>query len=317
MPDVAWFSGALVLGAALLYWGAEWLVRGAAALAQRLGVSPLVIGLTVVAYSTSAPELMVSVAAALRGNSDIALGNVVGSNIANIGVILGLAALIAPPRTDGSLAGKELRVLLATTAILPVLLLDEVVSRVEGALLVACAAAFTWLTLRWSKTRDVPVEQVQATVEGKPSAKVVLVGAAGLGFLVVGGEVFVSGAVGMAETFGVSPRVIGLTIVAVGTSLPELAASTVAAVRGHSDLAIGNVVGSNIFNVFFILGAAALVRPVNGPLPQMGLDLGVLGALTVFLLFALRKPRTIGRVEGGLLLATYAGFLVALGLGSS
>lgn len=316
MPDVAWFSGALVLGAALLYWGAEWLVRGAAGLAQRLGVRPLLIGLTVVSFATSAPELMVSVAAALRGSSDIALGNVVGSNIANIGVILGLTALIAPPRTDGSLAGRELRVLLATTAVLPLLLLDQVISRIEGAALFACACAFTWLTIRWSTTRDVSVEEVP-TVSGGSSAKVVLVGTAGLGLLVVGGEIFVSGAVGMAETFGVSPRVIGLTIVAVGTSLPELAASTVAAVRGHSDLAIGNVVGSNIFNVFFILGAAALVRPVNGPLPQMGLDLGVLGALTVFLLFALRKPRTIGRVEGGLLLATYAGFLVALGLGSS
>lgn len=314
MPDAFLFSGALGLGALLLYWGAEWLVRGAAGMALRLGVRPLLIGLTVVSYATSAPELMVSVSAAYRGNSDIALANVIGSNIANLGLILGLTVLIAPPRTDGSMAGRELWVLAAATAALPLLLLDEAVGRGEGLLLVSAAIAFTWLTIRWSKDRA-PQQEELPDVASSGSGRLVLVGTIGLGLLVAGGEVFVLGAVGIAERFGISQRVIGLTIVAIGTSLPELAASVVAAVRGHSDLAIGNVIGSNIFNLLLILGAASVVRPVGGSMTAMTFDLVVLAVLTGFLLLLLRKPRTLGRLEGGVLTAGYCSFLVALGLG--
>jgi cation:H+ antiporter len=307
--------GALVLGAGLLYLGAEWLVRGAAGMALRLGVRPLLIGLTVVSYATSAPELMVSVAAALRGSSDIALANVVGSNIANLGLILGLTVLIAPPRTDGSMAGRELWVLAAATAALPLLLLDEAVGRLEGLVLVGAALAFTWLTIRWSKARGAAEEELPEVASGG-SGRLVAVGAVGLAMLIAGGEVFVWGAVSIAEGLGISARVIGLTVVAVGTSLPELAASLVAALRGHSDLAIGNVIGSNIFNLLLILGAAALVRPVGASLGTMALDVVALLAFTGFLLLLLRKPRTLGRLEGGVLTAGYCSFLVVLGLGA-
>lgn len=305
-------SGALLLGAFLLYFGAEWLVRGAAGLALRLGVRPLLIGLTVVSYATSAPELAVSTAAAWHGNPDIALGNVVGSNIANIGLILGLTALIAPPTTDGSMTGRELWVLAAATALVPMLLLDGLIGRPEGAALVLGAVTFTWLTVRWSKGRP-PPDEVPEAARGT-SVRLVGIGVAGLVLLIGGGELFVRGAVGIAETLGVSARVIGLTVVAIGTSLPELAASVVAALRGHSELAIGNVIGSNIFNLLLILGAAALVQPVAGSLAVMRLDLLTLGALTAMVLVVLRKPRVLTRLEGTLLTACYGTFLVVLGV---
>src|SRR5690606_972536 len=188
------------------------------------------------------------------------------------GLILGLAALIAPPRTDGSMAGRELWVLVASTAVLPFVLFNGSIGRLEGTALVLGAIGFTWLTLRWSKTRPVDLDDVPHP-EGAGRGKLLGIGLGGLVVLIVGGELFVRGAVEFAEYFGVSTRVIGLTIVAIGTSLPELAASVVAALRGHSELALGNVIGSNIFNLLLILGAAAVVHPVTGALGAMRLDL--------------------------------------------
>lgn len=314
-------SGALLLGALLLYLGAEGLVRGAAGLALRLGVRPLLIGLTVVAYGTSTPELVVSTAAAWRGSSDIALGNVVGSNIANIGFILGLTALIAPPKSDGTMAGRELWVLALGTAVLPLLLLDGSIGRIEGTVLALGAVAFTWLTVRWSRrdpaSHDPVSDALAEAARGRPSARLVWLCLLGLLLLVGGGELFVRGAVSMAALFGVSERVVGLTVVAVGTSLPELAASVVAALRGHSELAIGNVVGSNIFNVLLILGAAALVKPMAGDLAVMGVDLLTLAWVTVLAILMLRKPRVMTRAEGVLLLASYGAFVAVLVLAPS
>ncbi len=313
-------AGASLLGALLLYVGAEGLVRGAAGLALRLGVRPLLIGLTVVAYATSTPELVVSTAAAWRGSSDIALGNVVGSNIANIGFILGLTALIAPPRSDGSMARRELWVLALGTALLPLILLDGTVGRAEGAALVLGAVAFTWLTVRWSRRtpagHDPMSDALAEAARGRPSARLVGLSVGGLLLLIGGGELFVRGAVNLAAAFGVSERLVGLTVVAVGTSLPELAASVVAAVRGHSELAIGNVIGSSIFNGLLILGVAALVQPVAGDLTVMRVDLLALAWMTVLAMVMLRKPRVVTRAEGVLLLASYAAFLLVLGLTS-
>lgn len=322
MTMTPWTSaGALLLGALFLYLGAEGLVRGAAGLALRLGVRPLLIGLTVVAYATSAPELVVSTAAAWRGSSDIALGNVVGSNIANLGLILGLTALIAPPKSYGTMAGRELWVLALATAMVPLLLLDGSIGRIEGAALALGAVAFTWLTVRWSlrdPTNHDPMSDALAeAARGRPSARLVGLCVVGLLLLVGGGELFVRGSVSMAQLFGVSERVIGLTLVALGTSLPELAASAVAALRGHAELAIGNVVGSNIFNVLLILGAAALVKPMAGDLAVMGVDLLTLAWVTVLAFLMLRKPRVVTRAEGFLLLASYGAFLVALVLAPS
>lgn len=301
----------LAAGGGMLYFGAEWLVSGAAGMAVRLGVRPLLIGLTIVSYATSAPELAVSVAASLRGDSELALGNVVGSNIANVGLILGTVVLIAPPRSDAAMRGRELVVLAVGTVALPLFLFNGNIGRVEGILFLLGSFGFTWLTILWSRGRPTELEDVPVD-ESRSALLLAGVGLGGLVVLIGGGELFVRGAIGVAETLGVSERVIGLTVVAFGTSVPELAASVVAAIRGHSELAIGNVVGSNIFNLFLILGAAACIHPVQAALPNMVLDLGFMGALTLYLVVVLSWDRRLSRYEGVLLCASYLSFLVLL-----
>ncbi len=298
----------LLAGGAMLYFGAEWLVRGAAGMALKLGVRPLLIGLTVVSYATSAPELAVSVSAALKGQSELALGNVVGSNIANIGLILGITALISPPKSDGSLAKKELIILLLATAALPLFLWDGVLGHIEGIGFVLGALAFTWLTIRWSKSRPVELEDVPESEE-RGKLALCVIGLAGLIVLVCGGEFFVRSSSHIAISIGVSPRVVGLTIVAFGTSLPELAASVVAAVRGHGEMAIGNVIGSNIFNLLLILGVASSLSPIHVPLETILLDLGFMVGLTLFAVASLAPKRKLSRIEGVLLGTSYFSFL--------
>jgi cation:H+ antiporter len=318
----------LLGGGVLLYFGAEWLVGGASGLARALGVPQLLVGLTVVAYGTSAPEVVVGVKASLDGAGGIALGNVVGSNIANLGLILGLTTLLRPAQVDGALIRREVPVLLLATLAVPVVLIDGVVTRLEGAALLLAALGYSlWMvasTRRSMKAeaadaaRNAGQMEKAADLAGAPTSRgrgrLAVTALAGLAFLVLGGSLFVDGAAGLARGWGMSERVIGLTIVAVGTSLPELATSLIAAWRGHSDLSVGNVVGSNIFNALLCLGAAALLAPVEAPLVSVRFDLSVMVALTVFGAVAMRRARVIGRVEGGLLLAGYVGFLVALGL---
>jgi cation:H+ antiporter len=302
-------------GLALLYFGAEWLVKGAAGLARSFGVPAMIVGLTVVGYGTSAPEMTVSVVAAIRGSSEIALGNVVGSNIANIGLILGITAVVAPPRTDGTLIRREIPLMLATAGVLPLLLWDSTLSRVEGALLVTAAVAFTvWLVRDVRVAAVVPRTMEQAaqsagapTRQGRPA--LVAYAVVGLVMLIAGGELFVRGAVAMARQLGISDHVIGLTVVAVGTSLPELATSVIAARRGHSDIAVGNVVGSNLYNILFVLGATAIVRPITANLHAVRFDLVVLAGMTLFASILLRTERTLQRWEGIALLASYAAFV--------
>lgn len=300
-------------GLVILVGGAEWFVRGAAGIADRLGVSPIVIGLTVVAYGTSMPELVVSSVAALDGSSAIALGNVVGSNIANIGIILGFTALLSPPAVDASLIKREMPVLVVASLALPAVLWNDVISRSEGALLVIGAMAFTVITVRVARS-VVPASPLAteaaaaATEEAPPSGSLpLLIGLTivGLAALLTGGHVFVNQAVLLAEAVGVSERVIGLTVVAVGTSLPELAASAVAAYRGHSSLAIGNVVGSNIFNVLFVMGVASVLSPVRVAMTSIRADLLIMVAFTALLVWVLRGERTLTRVEGVVMLAGY------------
>jgi cation:H+ antiporter len=297
----------LAAGGLLLYFGAEWLVRGAAGLALALGIAPLVIGLTVVSYGTSAPELAVSLLAALEGRSAIALGNVIGSNIANIGLILGLTALIAPPRSDGSMARREVPILLAASVALPFVLLDGNIGRIDGVVFTIGAAVFTYVTWRWSRGHDKPHEELPTAGGNKLSLGVLVL--VGLVALTGGGKVFVSGAAGLARDLGMSERVVGLTIVAIGTSLPELAASMVAALRGHSELALGNVVGSNIFNILLILGVTSIVTPISGALSAIRFDLAVMFAFSMLCAISLRSTRRIGRTEGVVYTASYVGFL--------
>ncbi len=293
----------------MLYFGAEWLVRGAAGLARAFGVAPLVIGLTVVSYGTSAPELAVSVSAALDGKSDIAVGNVVGSNVANIGLILGITALIAPPRVDPTLIRREIPWLLLATASVPIIMLGNSIGRIEGALLTFAAMAFTWLTLKGARQGDGEQAELEEVDESSGRLTLFAYFLLGLGVLVWGGDIFVDGAVGVAKRYGMSERVIGLTIVAIGTSLPELAASLVAALRGHSELAVGNVVGSNLFNILLILGVTSLVRPIPTSFTSFPVDLLMLGVVTIACAVSMRGARTIGRPEGGFYVLLYAAFI--------
>ncbi len=329
--------GYLLAGLVLLYFGAEWLVGSASRLAVSLGVSPLIVGLTVVAYGTSSPELVVGIGAAINDQGAIALGNVIGSNIANIGLILSITALITPPRIDPSLRGREVGMLLVTTALVPLLLLDGTVQPWESAGLLALAIGYTVWTVRAARSpaaTGVPraTSDAEATAEARTvadaadaaalgavpaggRARLILLGLAGLALLVGGGHLLVEGAVGVARTLGMSERLIGLTIVAVGTSLPELATSVLAALRGHSDIAVGNVVGSNIFNAVLILGASGITGSIHATPGDIALDLGVLGGMTVLAALVIRTRARVSRPEGVLLLAGYAAFLASLALG--
>jgi len=312
----------LLGGGVLLYLGAEWLVGGASALALALRVPQILVGLTVVAYGTSMPEIVVGIEAAAGGHGEVAIGNVIGSNIANIGLILGVAALIKPAHVHGALRQRELPVLLASTALVPLLLIDDVVTRWEAAALVLVAVGYTaWMIraargARTFKTAkgEARAQEEAADVAGAPTsrgtARAALTAAAGLAVLLVGGSIFIDGAVSVARIIGMSDRLVGLTIVAVGTSLPELVTSVIAARRGHSDLAVGNVVGSNIFNVLLCLGIAGLAGPVGAPLGSIAVDLVALVVMTVVAAAFIRSERTITRIEGALALGLYLVFTI-------
>jgi cation:H+ antiporter len=320
--EIAANFGWVALGGLVLYLGAEWLVKGASGLSKAFGVREVVIGLTVVAYGTSAPELAVSVSANLNGLSSIVLGNVVGSCVANIGLILGITALIAPPNVDGGLIRREVPILLFSACCLPLILVGGEINRIEGIGLLVLATGFTAFTFGVSKTDNTPSAsdaEISAEAAGAPSGegrlRLLFITLVGLGMLVGGGEIFLDGATGLAHNFGMSDRLVGLTIVAFGTSLPELAASVVAAMRGHSGLAIGNVVGSNIFNIFLVLGAAGTVRPMTGSISDLRLDLGFLVAMTVVGAIFMRTRRRISRPEGAFLVMGYVAFVVLAALG--
>ncbi len=306
---------ALLAGGLGLYFGAELLVKGSAGLAHALGVKPLIIGLTVVAYGTSAPELAVSTSAILDGASPIVLGNVVGSCVANLGLILGITALISPPAVDGQLIRREIPVLCLSVALTPLMLFSGIgIVSLEAAILLACAFAFTFFTLFGSDDGTEIPEEVQEVLPEEQSSKLRLgvITLIGLTLLVFCGDLFVSGAQGIALTLGMSERLVGLTVVAIGTSLPELAASLVAAARGYSSMAVGNVVGSNIFNIFLIFGVVGLIRPIhaNEDSSRLTIDLGFLVGVTVIGVLFMRGSRKISRLEGALLTTCYVSFMI-------
>lgn len=300
-------------GLALLFVGAEGLVRGAASLALRIGITPLVVGLTVVAFGTSAPELVVSVQAALGGTGGIAIGNVVGSNIANVALILGVAALIRPLRVEAQLVRFDMPMMVAVTGLLVALLWDKTLSRPEALLLLAGFAAYIAFTLYQARRSRTLLLTLDAALPQPVSSRLrdvaYLVG--GLLALGLGSTGLVHGAVAIAGALKIPDAVIGLTLVAVGTSLPELATSSLAAYRGEGDLAIGNVVGSNLFNVLGILGVAALVRPLYAP-GLTPLDLGALLIAALLILPLARSGFVLSRREGVLLLAFYGAYTFLL-----
>jgi cation:H+ antiporter len=298
---------ATLVGLAMLYFGGEFLVRGASALALRLGVSALAIGLTVVAFGTSAPELVVSLNAALSGANDISVGNVVGSNIANIALILGVSSLLRPSAVHAKIVRIDAPLMILASLVMLAMLANGIVTRSEGGLLGVGLAAYIGFTF-WEAGRETkPVRAGLASAA--PTLRFGAHGAAllvavGIALLVGGGHLLVSAAVTLATAFGVSQAVIGLTIVAVGTSLPELSTSVIAAIKGQGDIAIGNVIGSNLFNILGILGLTAVVKPLEiGEIGwlDLGLMFGLACAVTVFVTTRLR----LERVEAGVLLAIY------------
>ncbi|BBM69931.1 calcium/sodium antiporter [Rhodothermus marinus] len=301
----------LVVGGLLLYLGAEGLIRGSVALALRLGLTPLVVGLTVVAFGTSSPELGVSLQAALKGSPDLAVGNVVGSNIANLALILGVAAAIRPIRIQLQLVRFDVPVAIGCTLLLLWMLHDHRIGRAEGAvlfgLLILYLLASFWIARRTNQT-------VELDVPARPSRSVwldLLFTVGGLALLLTGANLFVEAAVALARALEVSEAVIGLSVVAVGTSLPELATTIVAAIRQESDLAVGNVVGSNIFNILAILGLTALVHPIQSD-GLRNLDLAVMTGVTMLILPLFWSRFRMMRWEGGLLLIIYAAYLYTL-----
>ena len=319
------------VGLAMLYYGAEWLVKGSSSLARGLGVTPIVIGLTVVAFGTSTPELVVSVVSSIKGKSMIAVGNVVGSNICNIALILGLAALFQPLTGDKSVVKRDIPIMLGVSVYLLLLSLNSRLGRFEGVTLFAGIIAYTLfnyaMSAREMKRASVGAEfapqlALQEAAGEKDTEyiasrrKQIVLIVAGIAGVVIGAEVLIDAAVKIMQVLGVSEKFIGLTIVAVGTSLPELATSVVAALRKEMDISIGNIVGSNVFNILCVLGVASLVRPI--PIPggfvASGLMIDYIVMLAVSLLpwLMMRKYYTLTRSHGVFLLACYVGYLAYL-----
>lgn len=310
-----------VVGLGLLIAGAEVLVRGASRLAAGFGISPLVIGLTVVAFGTSSPELAVSVSSAYAGEADIAFGNVVGSNIFNILFILGIAALIAPLIVQQQLVRLDVPIMIGVSVLLIIFASDLIISRLEGVILFAGIVAYTIFLIRQSRKEksDQVKEEYEQEYAEKPKGaagilKNLLFIIAGLAMLVVGSRWLVDGAVSFARVLGVDELVIGLTIIAAGTSLPEVAASIIASLKGERDIAVGNVVGSNIFNILSVLGLSSIVAPNGIPVPPeaFNFDLWFMLAVAIACLPIFFTGMEIKRWEGAVFLFYYIAYTAYL-----
>ena len=305
----------IIGGLILLYFGANWLVQGAITLALHLGLSPLIVGLTVVALGTSVPEALVSVQAAIGHQGGIALGNVIGSNILNIALILGLSAFFNPLKVDSHLVKADVPLLAGATFMLVVLLEDFHISRMEGAFLLLCIVFYVTGNIMTVKRTSPEEDKIEGMEIPEDSGKTLwrdvgflILGIVTLGF---GANFLVTGAVDLARIFGLSEALIGLTIVSIGTGTPELATALMAAFRKTPDLAIGNVVGSNLFNIMFVLGIAGLVAPLDSK-GISSVDLYVMLGVTILLLPTVWTGRILDRKEGFLFLAIYVGYLYHL-----
>jgi cation:H+ antiporter len=313
-----------MVGFALLYYGAEWLVKGSSSLARNLGVKPIVIGLTVVAFGTSAPELVVSLISSVQGKSMIAVGNVVGSNVCNIGLVLGMAALLQPITCDRSVIRRDIPIMLGISLYLLLLSWDSQISRFEGATLFGGIILYTLYNYLVAKkegsnpdggsaTLTAELEGIGYIASRQRQIIFILVGIVGV---VLGAQMVVSSAVNIMTVLGVSEKFIGLTVVAFGTSLPELATSVVAAFRKEMDISIGNLVGSNVFNIMSVLGVASLIRPI--PIPGGFIESGLIVDYLVMMVTSflpwllIRRGNILSRPGGLLLLACYVGYIVYL-----
>jgi cation:H+ antiporter len=318
---MTWATFQFAAGLLALYLGAEWLVRGSGRLARRFGVSALIVGLTVVAFGTSAPEMVVSAFAAGRGQGDVAVGNVIGSNIFNVLAILGITALLFPIAVERSLIRRELPLMLLISLLLPLLVFDGLLSRRDAGILIALFAVYLALMI-WLARRDPVIDtgeeafdrELLASDDPTRSPALPSIGyvVAGLVALVAGARLLVDSSIIFARAAGVSELVIGLTVVAAGTSLPELATSTIAALRRESDIALGNVIGSNIFNLLAILGFSAAIRPLSIAADLIRVEIPVMIASSLLLVPLAFTGRRLDRWEGALLLLCYLGFLMLL-----
>ena len=313
---------ALMVGLALLAGGSDRFVAGAAAIARHLGVSPMVVGLTVVAVGTSAPEMLVSGMAALAGNPGIAVGNVVGSNIANITLVIGASAVCAPMVVVSATLRREYPLLFVVTALAWLVAADGMFSRADAGALILAMVVVLWLIVRWARAarRTDPLRRELDAHHADllPTARAVAWTLVGLSALLAGSKLVVVGASDIARAYGVSDLVIGLTVVAVGTSLPELAASLASALRGEPDMAVGNVLGSNMFNLMPVLGIAGLIQPFAVEADALYRDFPIMAALTVVLFVMCvgwRGPGRVTRFEGGVLLTMFAGYQGVLYMG--
>lgn len=310
-----------IIGFLLLIKGADLLVDGSASIAKKLKISSIVIGLTIVAFGTSAPEFIVNIFASVQGNSEIAIGNILGSNIANILLILGISAIIYPITAKKNTVLKEIPLSLLAIVVLGVMANDTIIdgalfsgiTRIDGLILLAFFIIFLYYTFGITKTTDDIVEKDEIKIFSYKKAIFFII--LGLASLMIGGKWIVDGAVKIAEFFNISQSLIGLTIVAIGTSLPELATSAIAAYKKQSDIAIGNVVGSNIFNIFWILGASAVIRPLPfNRSSNEDIVMTIFASIVLFLAMFIGKKRVIERWQGVFMVSTYVGYVVFLAL---
>ncbi|WP_114767863.1 calcium/sodium antiporter [Vibrio rhodolitus] len=304
----------LIVGLIFLVWSADRLVYGSAALARNFGISPLVIGMTILAMGSSAPEMMVSATAALDGKTDTAVGNVLGSNIANIALILGITALIKPLSISSAVLRRELPLMIVVTLIAGAILWDNHLGFMEGVLLLALFVAFILAMLHISRKEkqngDVMLDEQEAEVpEGVSNSKAAFWVVVGLIVLPLSADALVDSSVVIAKYFGMSDLVIGLTIIAVGTSLPELAASVAGVMKGEDDMAVGNIIGSNVFNILAVMGIPGILNPSILSELAMGRDFWVmLGVSLLLVAMALGKSRSINRIEGSILFIVFIAY---------
>lgn len=306
--------GMLIIGLVLLIKGADWFVDGASGLAAKMGVPSLVIGLTIVAFGTSAPEAAVSISSALKGSSGIALGNVVGSNLFNLLVVIGIGSILRPTKIDLSIIKKDYPYNLLATIVLGLTMFDAVlgdleapvISRTDGLVIIAFFLIFMYYTVSSGLSGKADNEEKKET---KPLYKLIIMLAVGIVAIICGGQAVVNGATEIARSFGVSETLIGLTIVAVGTSLPELVTSLVAIKKGEDDIAVGNVIGSNIFNILFIIGIAAAIKSIAVDL-ELIYDIVILFVVSAVIYLGVAKNRVVGRGAGIAMVLAYAAYMV-------
>lgn len=300
-------------GLVLLFFGGELLLRGAVAVALRFGLSPMLIGLTIVAFATSMPELLVTITAGLEGVTDVGIGNVVGSNVANILLILGVAAILKPIKTKPRLILRDTIAMVLASAVFIVYALLGKVGLLQGVAMLTILTIYLVLSYRLERQRGASSDEGDLLEDvGKRPCSLTMAGvlmAIGLAGLCLGSQFLIEGAVDLAKAAGLSDTVIGLTLVAVGTSLPELATAIVAGMRGHSDVALGNVLGSNIMNILLIVGILAIITPFHVATEVLHVDMWIMGAVSLLLLPVLIIGKGINRMGGGFFLMLYAGFI--------